>query len=169
MRFLPLVFGALLASCGPDGPPQDCHGGPDFEVTISAEYGPLPADTVLRLHYGGRAFDDPEELVVAAPSTPRALFCYVSDKNGVHSPADEPLGVAEAGGAAGAGGAASEPGKPIEALFCRLWTDGSADLDVVTQMYGTTSVKLQTKKRVCTVEKSVELTLDDAGVKTGSN
>jgi hypothetical protein len=166
-RFLPPVFGALVLSCGAHGPPLDCHADPDFEVTISAEYGPLPNDTVLKLHYGGRAFDDPEELVVADPGTPRALFCYVSDKNGVYPSDALPLGSPETGaaGANGAGGASFEPGEPIDALFCRLWTDGSADLDVVSQMYGTVSVSLQTEKRVCTVKSSVELTLGDAGIK----
>jgi hypothetical protein len=169
MRFRTFLFGALLASCGPNkgGGPHVCSVGPDFNVLITAEYGPLPADTVLRLHYGGRPIDDPEELVLADPGTPRALFCYVSDRDGVYPSDAVPLGGPETntGGGGGEGGASFEPGQPIDALLCQLWTDGSADLDVVTQMYGTVTLSLQTQKHVCVVDSSVTLSLDDAGAK----
>jgi len=65
-------------------------------------------------------------------------------------------------GAGGAGGAGADAG-PYEALLCKLWTDGSADLDVETQMYGTVSVKLQSKKRVCTIKSVLELSTKDGG------
>jgi hypothetical protein len=167
MRLLWLVCGALLAACGPDQGPFGCPVGPDFSVLITAEYGPLPSDLVLRLHYGGRAYDDPEELALAAPMPTRALFCYISDRNGQYATDAVPLGGRTTGtaGAGGEGGGSFAPGASIDALSCELWTDGSADLDVWSQMYGMTSVKLQTQKRVCTVNSSVELTLEDAGVK----
>jgi len=165
LRSLTLLAPALALSCGPDAKPLECHAGPDFEVLISAQYIPLPSDTVIRLHYGGRAFDDPEELKLAAPGTPQALFCYPAARDGTYDHGAEALGsdrASGAGGAAGAGGESNVSG-PFEALLCKLWTDGSADLDVVTQMFGTTSVKLETKKRVCTVESVLELAPPDAG------
>ena len=165
MRLLWLVCGALLAACGPDQGPFRCPVGPDFDVLISAEYGPLPSDALLRLHYGGRAYDDPEELALAAPLPARALFCSVSDRNGKYAADAVPLGghMPGAAGAGGEGGGSFEPGEAIDALDCQLWTDGSADLDVWSQMYGMVTTKLQTEKRVCTVKSQVTLTVDDAG------
>ena len=154
MRFWMFSFLLCVPSCGPDPEPFECHGANDFEVTIFAESGPLPSDTVLRLHYGGRAYDDPEELVLADPGTPQALFCYVASRNGDVPPNAPALGSKANAGAGGEGGAA-DGGAPVDALVCKLWTGGSADLEVVTQMYGTVSVKLQTKKRVCTVKSEV--------------
>ena len=167
MRLLWLICGALVAACGPDQGPLVCPVGPDFQVLITAEYGPLPSDLLLRLHYGGRAYGDPEELALAAPMPTRALFCYVSDRDGTYPDGAVPLGGRQTGtaGAGGEGGGTAVPGESIEALSCELWTDGSADLDVWSQMYGTVSVKLQTEKHVCTVKSSVELTLGDAGMK----
>jgi hypothetical protein len=168
MRSLWLVCAALFGACGPDQGPPDCPvGGPDFAVVIAAQYGPLPSDTLLRLHYGGRAYDDPEELALAAPMPTHTLFCYVSDRDGNYPSNALPLGGSQmalvgAGGEGGEGGEAFGPGEAIVALNCQLWTDGSADLDVVSEMYGTMTVKLQTEKRVCTVKTNVELALGDA-------
>ena len=167
MRFrsLAVLAFALAVACGPGAEPLECHGGPDFEVLISAPDIPVPSDTIIRLHYGGRAFDDPEELRLEAPGTPQALFCYPAARDGTYDHNAEALGSDRASGSAGASGAGGESsvGGPLEALLCRLWTDGSADLEVVTQVYGTISVKLQTKKRVCTVASVVELAPPDGG------
>jgi hypothetical protein len=167
MRPFWLICGALLAACGPDQGPLVCSAGPDFEVVIAADYGPLPADTVLRLHYGGRAYDDPEVLALAAPTTTRALFCYVSDRNGKYPTDALPLSASASGaaGAGGEGGGSFEPGAAIDALNCQLWTDGSADLDVWNEMYGMQTFKLQTEKRVCSVKSNIELSIDDGGAK----
>jgi hypothetical protein len=163
MRFgwvlLPLLV--LGPSCGPDAAPIVCKGA-DFEVLITAETMPLPSDTVIRLHYGGRAFDDPEELVLAEPGTPQALFCYRATRYGVVEPGAPAFGSTVTGGSAGAGGA-DDGEAPLEAVLCQLWTDGSADLDVVTQAYGKVSVKLESRKRVCTVKSVLELRPADAG------
>lgn len=174
MRLRWLLCSSVLFACGPDAQPQNCVGTaqPDFDVLITAEYGPLPPDTVLRLHYGGRAADDPEELDLANPKTPEALFCYVSDRMGVYAHDAPALGSSApansgAGGESGAGGApATTPTQPaaIDALYCRLWTDGSADLDVITQTYGKVSVELETQRSQCTVEKVVELMPADGGM-----
>jgi len=174
MRLRWLLLASALGACGPDADQQSCDGAalPDFDVLITAEYGPLPPDTVLRLHYGGRAADDPEELDLAHPKTPEALFCYVSDRMGHYSKDEPALGssAAAANGAAGDAGAGGESATAgahagaIEALYCRLWTDGSADLDVVTETYGKISVELETKRSQCTVEKVVELMPPDGGM-----
>jgi hypothetical protein len=163
MRWCWVLCLALGPSCGPDPEPVVCQGA-DFEVLISAPDRPLPSDTTIRLHYGGRAFDDPEELVLATPGTPQALFCYPANRYGVVVAGAPALGstVAAADGASGAGGS-DDGGAPLEALLCKLWTDGSADLDVASPTYGMVSVKLESKKRVCTVKSVLELRPADAG------
>jgi hypothetical protein len=169
---------AFVASCGPDPEPIECHGGPDFSVLITAPDGPLPPETVVKLYYGGRAPADPEILTVAAPATPQALFCYVSDKNvsatnGVYESTGPALGSKAtpatysnggAGGETGAGGAGGADDGTLEALVCNLYTDGSARLEVVTASYELTSLDLALKKGVCTVSGSLVLEIGDAGM-----
>jgi len=164
---------ALAASCGPDAEPKECHGGPDFSVLITAPDGPLPPETVVKLYYGGRAPDDPEILTLAAPSTPQALFCYVSDKNGVYDAKGPALGAKSmaaahslggAGGETSAGGAGGADDGTLEALVCNLYTDGSARLEVVTASYALASLDLALKKGVCTVSGSIVLETGDAGM-----
>jgi len=165
---------ALVAACGPDSPPPKCHGGePDFSVLITAPEGqPLPPDTVVKLYYGARSPDDPEVLVVAEPTTPQALFCTVSDRNGVYDTNQPALGqktasalnLGGAGGESGAGGAANGGGAPIEGLVCNLYTDGSARLEVKTAMYDLADLELSLKSGVCTVSSSITLEATDAGM-----
>jgi hypothetical protein len=163
MRFGGWLLLALLPSCGPDPEPVVCEGA-DFEVLISAPDRPLPNDTTIRLHYGGRAFDDPEELVLAEPGTPQALFCYPATRYGVVEPGASAFGSSSTAtaGAAGAGGS-DDGGAPLDALLCKLWTDGSADLEVETHAYGIVKAKLESQKRVCTVKSVLELQPSDAG------
>lgn len=174
MRYPWLALLALVASCGPDPEPPKCHGGAeDFSVLIQAPSGPLPPDTVVKLYYGGRAPEDPEVLTVADPQTPQALFCYVSDKNGVYdangpalgskssAPAQSSGGV---GGDAGAGGAGGIDGGSIPALVCNLYTDGSARLEVVTASYDLARLELALEKDVCTVKSSITLESTDASM-----
>lgn len=168
MQLRAFALSALVLACGPDHEPELCHANADFEVVLRAAEGPLPSDLKLELHYGGRAYDDPETLVVAEPKAPpQALFCYVADRDGAHPAGEAALGAPGASdgtaGAAGAAGAGSEGEGVLQGLFCRLWTDGSADLDVSSERYRTTTVHLQTQNHVCTVEKTIELTLPDAG------
>jgi hypothetical protein len=171
LRLAPLL--ALVASCGPDPEPADCHGGPDFSVLIMAPDGPLPPETVVKLYYGGRAPDDPEILTIAAPSTPKALFCYSSDENGVYDATGPALGSKAsamgqssggAGGEMGAGGAGGPDEGALEALVCNLYTDGSARLEVVTASYELASLDLALKKSVCVVQGSIVLEAGDAGM-----
>jgi len=170
MRHSWLALLALVASCGPDPEPSECHGGPDFSVLITAPNGPLPAETVVKLYYGGRPPEDPEVLTVAEPQTPKALFCYVSDKNGVYDAKGPALGskstaaghsTGGAGGEAGAGGVAEGT---IPALVCNLYTDGSARLEVVTASYDLARLELALKKGVCTVQSSITLESTDASM-----
>lgn len=157
LAWLALSLVTIAGACGPDPEPQPCTGA-DFEVLISVPYVPLPGDTVVRLHYGSRAFSDPEELVLSDPKPPQALFCYRADREG--RKLDETAFGNDGAGGAGGVGALDDS---LDALLCELWTDGSADLDVVTQAYGMTSVKLQSKKRVCTIKSVLELSPADAG------
>jgi hypothetical protein len=163
MRAGCLLLLALTPCCGPDPGPVVCQRA-DFEVLIRAPDAPLPSDTTVRLHYGGRAFDDPEELVLAQPGTPQALFCYAATRDGVVEPGASAFGssLSAADGTAGAGGS-DDGGAPLDALLCKLWTDGSADLEVETHLYGVVKAKLESKKRVCTVWSVLELHPSDAG------
>jgi len=172
MRYPWLALLALVASCGPDAEPPECHGGPDFSVLITAPSGPLPPETVVKLYYGGRAPEDPEVLTVADPQTPQALFCYVSDKNGVYDSTGPALGsktsaaaqsTGGAGGETGAGGAGPEDGT-IPALVCNLYTDGPARLEVVTASYDLARLELALKKGVCIVQGSIVLESTDASM-----
>ena len=176
MRYRALLLLASLVACGPDPQPTSCHAGlPDFSVLITAPEGPLPADTVVKLYYGARPPDDPEVLVVAEPATPQALFCYVSDRNGVYDEKNSALGqqttstfnVGGAGGESGAGGAGGESnggGGSIEGLVCKLYTDGSARLEVKTTMYDLAELELSLKSGVCIVSSSITLEATDAGM-----
>lgn len=173
MGYRALALLALVAACGPDSPPSQCHGGdPDFSVLITAPEGPLPPDTIVKLYYGARSAEDPEVLVLAEPATPQALFCYVSDRTGTYDKKAPALGqqttssfsVGGAGGESGAGGASNGGTGAIEALVCKLYTDGSARLEVNTTMYDPAQLELSLKSGVCTVSSSITLEATDAGM-----
>jgi hypothetical protein len=166
MRWQLLLLVGLVFSCGPDPQPHDCGGKPDFSVVISAYSGPVPPDAIIRLYYGGRPPDQPEVLTLASPLTPQALFCYPGDRSGNYDPQSPPIGAQSQGLAAGGSGAGGEGGAPsgeLEALVCNLYTDGSARLEVETQLYGTSELELKLKKDVCTVTTTLILEPTDAG------
>jgi len=172
MGYRALVLLALVTSCGPDSPPLECHGAPDFSVLITAPEGPLPADTVVKLYYGQRSADDPEVLVVAEPATPQALFCHVSDRTGAYDTSEPALGqkgtsafnLGGAGGESGVGGESNGGSSAIDGLLCDLYTDGSARLEVKTALYDLAELGLSLKKGVCTVTDSITLEATDAGM-----
>lgn len=153
------VVWALFMACGPDPrPPEPCNGKPNFAVLITAAEGPLPEDTVVRVHYGGGA---PEEFRLAEPGIQRVLFCTVTDREG--NPADAGVGSGAPAGAGGEGGAATTAGE-AEALLCQLWSYGSADLEVETAEYPMQErLRLRPDDRTCTVDVELELTRGDAG------
>src|SRR6186997_2282778 len=108
-----LVTGALvlLTAC-PSKEPSSCPDEvdvlPPFAVTVRAEDGPLPPDTLIRLAYGSGE----EEYALEAPSDGLVMFC---------KPAGTPA-------AAGAGGETVTT--PTEALLCEIWEEGAVTLRV---------------------------------------
>lgn len=133
------------------------NGIPDFEVLITAAEGPLPADLLVRVEYGGGE----EEYLLAAPGTPEIMFCKHADRDG---------NVVEAGaggaGGEGSGGEAGGPGaRDVEALLCQIWSFGSARIEVETMAYPmATPLELTREQGVCTLKTELELSLPDGGI-----
>ena len=155
----------IVVACGSDPKPTEpCkEGRPDFELLIKAAVGPLPEDLVVRLEHGAGE----EEYVLANPGTPVVLFCDPSDREGNVVDAGAPQ--AHGGGGAGAGGAGGEGGAtsrdPVEALFCRIWSFGSARVEVETVVYPMVEpLDLTHKEDVCTGQAELELEMSDGGM-----
>ena len=159
---LAYLFAWILGSCTTTPPEElDCSGKPDFDVIITALDAALPGDTVVRLAYGGGE----DEYRLASPGTPEVLFCSVADREGNSVDAGRLSGAAGrgSGGESGDGGAASTAS--AEALRCRLWTDGPAELSVETESYPNAEpLELMPRSGACTVEKGLELVPPDGGV-----
>jgi len=154
------LLALLVVSCEDDPPhPADCPSGPDFEVLISALDAPLPADTVVTVHYGGGVT---EEYRIPDHGKHYVLFCEPTDRDG------NPVGTGGHGGegqlAAGRNGPGGSPGSGFEALTCELWTDGPATLSVETSRYPKRTEDLQAKNGKCTVSSEVELSPEDGGI-----
>lgn len=145
-----LVLSLLAWACSPHSSDEPCPGPrPAFRVVIRAfDDRPLPADTEVRVKYGG---DGEEVFQLAAPSPqPQVLFCAASQGTGgaggaaggdggasSASGASGQAGAAgssdPAGGAGGVGGggaAGSAGAVEARALQCQLWTDGAADVTI---------------------------------------
>lgn len=159
------LFLALLFSSCKDDPTQPAIcSGPDFDVLITTGEGPLPADTVVSVEYGG---GDPEQY--SYPDDPaamhRALFCAPSDREGNPLPAVDGQGgrgAAELGD--GLGGAGGEgPSGEIEAWRCTLWTYGPATVSVESEMYPSVEKPLTAKKGQCTVKAEIVIGPVDGG------
>jgi len=89
---------------------------------VTAENGPLPPDTRINVRYGGNQDGEPYALGVSREA--QAVFCKTtSSASG---------GDAAAGGA---GGGSSAPSDGVQALRCRLYTQGPARLDVTATGY----------------------------------
>jgi hypothetical protein len=168
-RRIALVFGAaalgLAVACGSDPKPTEpCRDGrPDFELLITAPGGPLPADLVVHVEYGGGE----EEYSLASPGTQAVLFCDPSDREGNVIDAGTPSG-GDAGafgreaGTGGEGGAHGEAS--AQALFCRIWSFGAARIEVETMAYPTIEpLELTPEKGVCTGKEELQLSMPDAG------
>lgn len=158
-RTLLLAFLALASCDDEPRPPADCTT-PDFDVLITAVDGPLPADTVVKMVFGGgmdeyRLTDDTTD--------PENLFCTPSDREGNPVLADNGEGgrSAQAGHDGGAGGASSDG--TVEGLRCDVWSDSSVTLTVTTSTYPVAVAQLQGKKGVCTVSSEIELSPSDGG------
>jgi hypothetical protein len=128
-------------------------------VLITADNGPLPADLLVRVEYGGGE----EEYLLASPGTPAVMFCQHSDRD------RNVLGGGGAGGATGEAGGGGEGGArsapEVEALLCEIWSFGSARVEVETMAYPMTApLELTRKQDVCTVKAELELSLPDGGL-----
>lgn len=156
---------AVAVACGPDKKPDSsCPASPDFVVLISADDGPLPSDTVVRLYYGGGAQDHPEEFVLADPGVPKVLFCSAADREGNKVDAGLPPPGGSAG-EGGAGGAQGDRGPTVDALLCEAWSYGPAELEVETAAYPMQDrLSLNKQNGVCTVQSEFVLERPDAGV-----
>ncbi len=164
-RLLVLVGVAALlqlpAACGSDPrPTEPCtSGAPDFEVLVSAAEGPLPADLVLLVQYGGGE----ETFELAHPGTPEVMFCHAADRDGNLVDAGPPDSGPGASGAGGEGGAASVEG--VEALSCQIWSFGSARMIAETAAYPMQApLELTSEKGACTLKAPLELVLPDGGI-----
>lgn len=167
--------GLLLLGCGPDSPPPPPCRGADFQVLVAALAGDLPRDLLVRVKYG--ANPEGEEFRMTEATTPVAVFCSRATRDGKvldgglpipegasGMPAEFPAG----GGEGGGGGAVDvpvvhpPPKSGIEALSCRLWTDGPATLELEAEHYHPLDEipDLDTESGVCTVEEEVLLVHD---------
>lgn len=161
LRLLPAVAAVLvlllLAPLGCSSKPPQGHDCPGpraaFHVTITAKNGPLPADTVVKVAYGGGI----EEYDLASPpDQPEVVFCD-------RVQADAGAGQTD-GGTDDAGNVASGP---VEALTCSLWTNAAATIDIDGSGYPVLEQQLEAEKDDCgikTVEYTLVLGAGDGGI-----
>jgi hypothetical protein len=138
----------LLSGCGPDKP--RCAGPhPDFKVVVKFGNRPLPADTIVRVTYGGSGV---EEYNLAAPGNQEVVFCQVADADGRSLDAST-----QADGAAG-----ESNGEPVQALACELWTGGYCKVQVRSASVAPKIYDLSPRDHVCTVEERIQLEAPEA-------
>lgn len=120
-----------VTACGPGKrPPEGCDG-PSFNLEVTAEGGPLPADTRINVRYGSNQEGEPYALGQHARK--QAVFCE-EDTNDGGAPAASADSAAGAG-QAGASGADTGTSAEVWALRCRLYTQGPAQVDVTATGY----------------------------------
>lgn len=91
-------------------------------LVVTADPGPLPADTRLNVRYGGNP--DGEPYALDAPRTPQAVSC------------EEDTSLGGAGPSAGAaGGEAPDAASDVWRLRCGLYTQGPARIDLTATGY----------------------------------
>ena len=136
-----LTLALLNVSCSSDDGRKECTLRPAFELTVRAASGPVPDDMRLKVKYGGGT----EEYSVSdTTQTQEVVFCQRRDPDG---------GVPEAG-------------LPVGEVFCKLWTQGAADLTVESSKYPKLERTLEAKADgdcILTVEEVVVLSLPEAG------
>ncbi len=164
--------GLLALGCGPDDPPPPPCRGADFQVLVAALSGDLPRDLVVRVKYGGNP--EGEEFRMTEATTPVAVFCSRAKRDGELLNGGLPIADGTSGmpaafpGSAGEGGGGGAPDVPVshpppksgvEALSCRLWTDGPATLELESEHYHPAEEipDLDTESGICTVEEEVLL------------
>lgn len=151
-----VLAAAALGACNPGEEPGRCPDEvpPTFSITIRADEGPLPEDTVLTLRYGGGV----EIYDLAKPGKSHSvLFC---------DPKRASDGTAGASGAAGAGGAPD--GFATDALSCDVWVEGAATIEVSGGGYPVLSQKLEGETNDCG-PRTVEAELILGEVSTNSD
>jgi hypothetical protein len=128
-----------FAACGPSKRPPEGCGGPSYNLVVTTESGPLPADTRIKVVYGSDQEGEPYALGQHARK--QAVFCDEDTTQGgaPSTSDDEPAPRVEAG-AAGAAGSSPEDGSNegesvVWALRCRLYTQGPARLYVTATGY----------------------------------
>jgi hypothetical protein len=148
------LVAAPFAGCGPDAKPEQLCDGPSFNLIVRAEPGPLPPDTRINVRYGGNHDGEPYTLGQTIPG--QSVFCTeLANVGGEGS--DVPA--LPARGAAGEGGAPSQGSGVVEALSCRLFTQGPARVDATASGYEPIlqqPLLLEGKER-CKVEAEVTL------------
>lgn len=143
------LLGLLLLSCGPDKPL--CSGTHEnFIVTLKLRSGPLPADAVVHVAYGGSGM---EEYSLADPhAIHEVIFCSPADSAG--DLLDASVGVA---------GAAGDEPAAVEALYCRLFTGGFTTLQVSGTGLSPMDYELTPSEQKCTVNQAIVLDSPDGG------
>ncbi len=173
LRLLPglcvlLALGSGCTSSTPNGP--NCPGPrAAFHVTITAKYGPLPADTVVRVVYGG---GEEEYALASPPAQPAVVFCHpIAADGGVATSDAGDAGDVDAAidaSSAEAGSGATDAGtSPVAALSCDLWTNAAATINIQGSGYPVLEEQLQAEKDDCgikTVEYALVLGEGDGGI-----
>ena len=165
------LLAAPFAACGPDPKPSEPCNGPTFDLTVRAEDGPLPADTRIKVRYGGN--HEGESYALGQSAKGQAVFCTELTTQG-GAPSEQPVGASSAGGQGGAAGAQPEglagsgaaASSGVWTLQCFLYTQGPAQLDATATGYE--SIENQdltlTDEDRCQVSVPVELKRElDAG------
>lgn len=137
------LVGLVALGCGPDKRPQEGCDGPTFNLVVRAENGPLPSDTRINVIYGSNQKGEPYEL--GQPARKQAVFCDEDTSvGGASGDGDEQDDTSQAkvnGGAGGDRNAEHAPGPmpstQVQALRCRLYTQGPARVDVTATGYKT--------------------------------
>jgi hypothetical protein len=137
------LVGLVALACGPDQRPQEGCDGPTFNLVVRAENGPLPSDTRINVIYGSNQMGEPYEL--GQPARKQAVFCDEDTTVGGASgdgdgDGDGHGGQAKANGGAGGDGGVERAPRPrpaaqVQALRCRLYTQGPARVDVTATGY----------------------------------
>ena len=130
---------ALLSACSPSDPDGACPSEPPppFSITVRAEAGPLPADTVLTVVYGAGV----ESFELARGGPEGVLFCDPQPSaHGLN-------GAGGAAGAAGAGGAAAD--STTDVLACDIWIEGSGTILVTGGAYPALTQELKAETNDC--------------------
>jgi hypothetical protein len=157
---------ASASGCARDPEYDGCYvEHPAFLLHISAQGGPLPEGTHLRVKYGAGV----EDYILRNPAeSPDVIFCTAVNPDAELAEAGEPSEAGlDAADEVGAGHSTSGDAQaPIEALLCELWTQGAATVTVDADGYPRLVKALTAKRDGCgieTVERELVLQAPDGG------